>query len=142
MNKMVVLVGGAALVASVVNGGCQSEDEACPGVTGQFEALHYRVDGSCSTVPAIRYELENKTLSTDEVTDAGGMLRTKVNRMGCTLEITRTRLDNAGNEQWQMTGTLDIVDSEKLTGTMTRYEWGADGQIVCQGTYNVIMKML
>lgn len=142
MNKMVVLVGGVALIASVVNGGCQSEDEACPGVAGQFEALHHLVEGSCSTVSAIRYELEDKTLSTDEVTDAGGMLITKVNRMGCTLEITRTRWDNSNNQQWEMKGTLDIVDSDKLTGTMTRQEWGADGQIVCQATYSVIMTRL
>ena len=142
MNKMLVWVGGAVLVASVVNGGCQSEEDACPVVAGQFEALHTLVDGSCSNAPTIRYELENKTLSQDEVTDPGGALHTKVNRMGCSLEITRTRLDNSNNEQWQMSGTLDIVNEDKLTGTMTRTEWGAGGVIVCQGTFSVIMVRL
>jgi hypothetical protein len=38
-----------------------------------------------------------------------------------------------------MKGMLDIDSSEKLTGTMTRTEWGAGGQVVCQANYSVTM---
>ena len=122
--------------SSLVDGG---STDACPSVEGEFLAVHEQLDGSCSVVQPTSYGFENEALSTVEETGMAGILRTKVNRMGCTLEVTRTRLDNANNEQWQMTGTLDIDDSDTLTGTMTRYEWGAGGQIACQGLYSTTM---
>jgi hypothetical protein len=143
MNKMVVWVCGAILGTSIASSGCLGEDEACSKVTGEFMAVHTAVEGTCQLLQPTRYSFENpKTIATVYETDMGGTLVTDVNRMGCTMAVTKTRLDNENQTRWQMIGNLDVDNSKKITGVMTRYEWSADGQIVCQGLYDTTMNKI
>jgi hypothetical protein len=142
MKKAVVLMVAALLGAATASSGCLSEDDACPPVAGDFLAVYIQLDGSCSMLQPTRFEFENKTMDTDELSDPGGIIRTKVNRMGCTLAVTKTRTDDANITRWQMIGDLDIANSKKISGIMTRYEWTPEGEIACQGLYETTMNKI
>ncbi len=117
-----------------------SEDDACGSVKGEFLAVHTQIGGSCSFIQPTRYNFENQsTKATVYETDMGGTIVTDVNRKGCVLAVTKTRLDNSNNHRWQMIGDMDVDNAKKITGVMTRYEWAGDGQIACQGSYETTM---
>jgi hypothetical protein len=136
--KNVLFLLGAITVAAVASGGCLSEDD-CEQIAGDFTAVHQQLEGSCSLIPPTRYSFEDKTMSTIEESDMGGRVTTEVNRLGCTLAITKTRTDNANSLRWQMVGDLDVDNPKRISGVMTRYEWANSGQIACQGLYDTTM---
>jgi len=139
MNKVVVLVVGAAVVAAIASSGCIYEGD-CGAVDGEFLAVYEHVGGSCSIVQPARYHFDShSTKSTIYETDVGGAVITDVNRKGCMLAVTKTRLDIENNSRWQMIGDLDVDTSTRLTGVMTRYEWTGDGLMTCQGSYSTTM---
>ena len=131
---------GIIVVAAIAGSGCMSDYDACASIRGEFMAVHDQVSGSCTLIQPTWYHFESgSTKATVYETDVGGTIITEINRQGCMMALTKTRLDYYNNRRWQMIGDMHVDTVKQISGAMTRYEWTEDGEITCQGSYSTVM---
>lgn len=130
-----------AMSCALVGIGCRPEEQTCPRVAGQFQALYTPLTGSCGEVlapPRVAIVDGPQPVQTSILTFPNGRLTTEVVRRGCTVQMTQLfESPSAGKPQSYITGPdLAVQSANELRGlvSMTRYD--TQGNVACSGSYD------
>jgi hypothetical protein len=137
-------LGLAALAAifSTLVPGCQSEDEACPRVTGFFEAQYAWVDGNCSPTfdpLPVDFSAGEGGVTHSTMYRVNDKIETEVIMKGCTLRMSQSLIDREDTRLADIEGESLVIESaSELSGVVYRREYDNQGQTVCQGIYDAL----